>query len=107
MDELWAALGEPNRRALLGVLRAGARGVGELADEVGLSQPATSKHLRVLRDAGLVTVRVEAQRRIYAVDPGGMAEFDRWLQPYRRLWNDRLDALGNYLDTAEADEDQE
>lgn len=67
-------------------------------EELGFSQPATSKHLRVLRDAGLVSVRAEAQRRIYAVDPAGMAELDAWLAPYRQLWNERLDALGRHLD---------
>lgn len=72
--------------------------MGELTAAVGLSQPATSKHLRVLREAGLVTVRKQAQRRIYAVDPGPIADVDAWLAPYRQLWNDRLDALGRHLD---------
>jgi DNA-binding transcriptional ArsR family regulator len=74
------------------------RPVGELVDALGLSQPGTSKHLRVLREAGLVRVRVEAQRRVYEIDPAPLAELDDWLDPYRQLWEDRLDALGRHLD---------
>jgi DNA-binding transcriptional ArsR family regulator len=74
------------------------RAVGELVMELGLSQPGTSKHLRVLRDAGLVRSRVDAQRRVYEIDPGPLAELDAWLRPYRRLWDERLDALGRHLD---------
>jgi len=95
---LWSAVADPHRRALLDAMRERPRAVGELVGVLGLTQPATSKHLRVLREAGLVSVRTDAQRRIYAVDPGGVAELDRWLEPYRRLWNDRLDALGRHLD---------
>ena len=97
-DALWSAVADPRRRALLDVLRERPRAVGELVGVLGLTQPATSKHLRVLREAGLVRVRTDAQRRIYAVDLGGVAELDRWLAPYRRLWNGRLDALGRHLD---------
>jgi DNA-binding transcriptional ArsR family regulator len=100
-EAAWSALVDPNRRAILEMLRQRPRAVGELADELGFSQPMTSKHLRVLRESGLVSVRVDAQRRIYAIDPGGMAELDAWLAPYRRLWNDRLDALGRHLDHKE------
>jgi DNA-binding transcriptional ArsR family regulator len=100
-EAAWSALVDPNRRAILEALRQRPRAVGELADELGFSQPMTSKHLRVLRDSGLVSVRVDAQRRIYAIDPGGLAELDAWLAPYRRLWNDRLDALGRHLDKEE------
>jgi DNA-binding transcriptional ArsR family regulator len=100
-EAAWSALVDPNRRAILEVLRQRPRAVGELADELGFSQPMTSKHLRVLRDSGLVSVRVDAQRRIYAIDPGGLAELDAWLAPYRRLWNDRLDALGRHLEKEE------
>lgn len=74
------------------------RAVGELVEELGLSQPGTSKHLRVLRDAGLVRVRVDAQRRVYEVDPAPLAELDVWLEPYRRLWDASLDRLGRQLD---------
>ncbi len=78
--------------------------MGELADELGFSQPMTSKHLRVLREAGLVRVRTQAQRRIYTIDPDRMAELDAWLAPYRRLWNDRLDVLGRHLDDTDTDD---
>ena len=91
-------LAQPTRRRMLDRLREGPCVVGQLADELGLSQPATSKHLRVLRDAGLVRVVTDAQRRIYALDPAPLAELDAWLAPYRGLWNDRLDALGRHLD---------
>lgn len=95
----WSALVEPQRRALLDELRGGARSVGELVAALGCTQPTASKHLRVLLSAGLVDVRKDAQRRIYALRPAPMAEIDSWLAPYRRLWNDRLDVLGDYLDT--------
>jgi DNA-binding transcriptional ArsR family regulator len=72
--------------------------VNELVDRLGLSQPGTSKHLRVLREAGLVKVRTEAQRRVYALQPRPLAELDAWLAPYRRLWSDSLDALERHLD---------
>jgi DNA-binding transcriptional ArsR family regulator len=101
----WSALADPNRRALLELLRERPRPVGELVDRLGLTQPGTSKHLRVLREAGLVQVRVEAQRRVYAVDPGPLAELDVWLAPYRRLWNEGLDALGRHLDRAATEEE--
>jgi DNA-binding transcriptional ArsR family regulator len=94
----WAVLVDPQRRALLDELRGGARSVGQLVEALGCSQPTASKHLRVLRTAGLVDVRKDAQRRIYALRPAPIAEIDAWLAPYRRLWNDRLDALGEYLD---------
>ena len=101
----WSALADPNRRALLELLRERPRPVGELVDRLGLTQPGTSKHLRVLREAGLVQVRVEAQRRVYAVDPGPLAELDVWLAPYRRLWNEGLDALGRHLDRTATEEE--
>jgi DNA-binding transcriptional ArsR family regulator len=95
----WAALVDPQRRALLDELRAGARSVGELVVALGCTQPTASKHLRVLRAAGLVDVRKDAQRRIYALRTAPIAEIDAWLAPYRHLWNDRLDALGRHLDS--------
>jgi DNA-binding transcriptional ArsR family regulator len=98
MEAIWSALADPHRRAMLDVLREGGCAVGELAQTLGLSQPMTSKHLRVLREAGLVRVRVDAQQRIYAVNAERMAELDAWLAPYRKLWNDRLDTLGRHLD---------
>lgn len=100
-DAIWSALVDPRRRAILELLRHRERTVGELAEELGAAQPATSKHLKVLREAGLVQARVDAQRRVYAVDPAPMAELDAWLAPYRRLWNERLDMLGRHLDEPE------
>jgi DNA-binding transcriptional ArsR family regulator len=94
-------LGDPRRRHALEVLRAGECAAGDLVDALGLTQPATSKHLRVLRDAGLVRVRADAQRRVYSLEPAPMADLDAWLAPYRRLWNARLDALGRHLDREE------
>jgi DNA-binding transcriptional ArsR family regulator len=105
MPSTWSALADPNRRALLELLRDRPRPVGELVDRLGLTQPGTSKHLRVLREAGLVQVRVEGQRRVYAVDPAPLAELDVWLAPYRRLWNDSLDALGRHLDHTATEEE--
>ena len=90
---------------MLELLLERPRPVGELVDELGLTQPGTSKHLRVLREAGLVQVRQEAQRRVYALDPGPLAELDVWLAPYRRLWNERLDDLGRHLDHMATEEE--
>lgn len=92
------ALAEPTRRRILDLLRERPRLVGELTAQLGLSQPGTSKHLRVLREAGLVRVRPEAQRRWYELAPEPLAEIDDWLAPYRWLWADRLDALERHLD---------
>jgi DNA-binding transcriptional ArsR family regulator len=100
-DATWAALVDPHRRAVLGALLERGHAVGELVERLGMTQPQASKHLRVLRDAGLVRVERRAQRRVYSVDPGPMRELDTWLAPYRRLWNDRLDALGLQLDAPE------
>ncbi len=97
-EAVWSALVDPHRRATLDRLRRGECAVGDLVADLGLSQPTVSKHLRVLRDGGLVRVRKEAQRRIYMIDPGPIAELDAWLAPYRRLWNESLGALGRYLD---------
>ncbi len=101
-DTTWTALADPHRRAMLDVLRLRACAVGELVDELGFTQPTTSKHLRVLREAGLVKVRTHAQRRIYSINLEQMAELDEWLAPFRQLWNERLDALGRHLDRSEA-----
>jgi len=100
-DLIWSALADPHRRAMLDALRDGPCPVGELADGLGLSQPMTSKHLRVLRNADLVLVRKQAQQRVYAVNPQRMAEIETWLAPYRKLWNERLDALAEHLDQEE------
>jgi DNA-binding transcriptional ArsR family regulator len=96
-------LAEPARRRILDLLLERPRLVGELTEELGLTQPGTSKHLRVLRDAGLVRVRPEAQRRWYELRPEPLTEIDAWLRPYRRLWADSLDALEHHLDSMEDD----
>jgi DNA-binding transcriptional ArsR family regulator len=92
-------LAEPNRRRLLDLLRGGERPVGDLVRDIGASQPAVSKHLRVLRDAGLVEVRVDGQRRLYRLRAEPLQEVDAWLTPYRVLWTTSLDALEAHLDT--------
>jgi DNA-binding transcriptional ArsR family regulator len=92
---------EPARREILDLLLDGARPVGELVAETGLSQPNTSRHLRILREAGLVESRPDGQRRLYELRPEGLAELERWLLPYRRLWRRGLDALERHLDEME------
>jgi DNA-binding transcriptional ArsR family regulator len=92
------ALAQPNRRRILDLLRAAERPVGELVDALEVSQPAVSKHLRVLREAGLVEVRSDAQRRLYRVRPEPLRAIDAWLEPYRRQWAARLDDLERHLD---------
>lgn len=90
-------LAEPNRRRILDLLRDGERPVGELVKRLSMSQPAVSKHLRVLRDSGLVDVRVDAQRRVYRLRPEPLREVDAWIEPYRQLWDQRLDRLERHL----------
>ena len=92
MDAL-AALADPVRRELVELLARGEVAAGELAGRFPVSRPAVSRHLRVLREAGLVTVRAEGKRRLYALDPRPLRELDDWLEPYRDLWAQRLDAL--------------
>jgi DNA-binding transcriptional ArsR family regulator len=87
------------------LLRERPRAVGEIVDRLPLTQPGTSKHLRVLREAGLVSVRREGQRRMYALETAPMVELDAWLAPYRRLWSDRLDALERHLDQRAKEEE--
>lgn len=91
-------IAEPARRRILDLLLAGEQPVGELVARLAMSQPGVSRHLRVLRDAGLVSSRTDAQRRLYSINPGPLAELDAWLAPYRRLWADRLDQLAAHLD---------
>jgi DNA-binding transcriptional ArsR family regulator len=98
--EVFDVLTDPSRRRILDLLRDREHLVGELVEDLGLSQPGVSKHLRVLREAGLVRVRVDAQRRWYGLDPAPLAEVDRWLAPYRRYWADRLDLLERHLDVS-------
>jgi DNA-binding transcriptional ArsR family regulator len=92
------ALAQPTRRQILDLLREGERPVGELVDSLKVSQPAVSKHLRVLREVGLVGVRSDAQRRLYRVRPEPLEELDAWLAPYRRMWSTSLDVLARHLD---------
>jgi len=92
-------LAEPNRRRILDLLRERERPVGDLVHALAVSQPAVSKHLRVLRDAGLVDVRADAQRRLYRVRPEPLQAIDEWLAPYREMWSERLDELERHLET--------
>lgn len=90
-------IAEPTRRRILDAVRGGERSVGELVDELGVSQPGVSRHLRVLRDAGLVEVRSDAQRRLYRLRAEPLMELDAWLEPYRLQWANRLDSLERHL----------
>jgi len=94
-------LAEPPRRRIVGQLREGPDPVGELVTALTVSQPSVSRHLRVLRDAGLVEARKDAQRRVYELRPEGLADVLAWVEPYRRLWAGRLDALERHLDAEE------
>ncbi|MGA8117912.1 MAG: metalloregulator ArsR/SmtB family transcription factor [Actinocatenispora sp.] len=105
MASTFEVLAEPRRRQILDLLRDGERPVGDLVDRLGLTQPAVSKHLRVLRAVGLVEVRQDAQRRWYRLRAEPLSEIDAWLAPYRRFWNDRLDALERRLDEMPDGED--
>lgn len=100
----FAVLAEPSRREILDALRGGEQPVGALVEQLGMSQPLVSKHLRVLRDAGLVEVRADAQRRLYRLQPAPLADIDAWLAPYRALWTQSLDRLGQHLDRADLKE---
>ncbi len=99
----FSALADPNRRLLMAELGRGPQTVGALTDGIGLSQPAVSKHLRVLRTADLVRVRPDGQRRWYEVNPAPLREIDEWLEPFRRQWSQRLDRLEAHLDDRTAD----
>ena len=94
----YAALAEPHRREILDLLRIEERSVNDLVERLGLSQPGVSKHLKVLREAGLVAVRAEGRRRTYSLDTRPLAEVDAWLAPYRAHWKERLDALERHLE---------
>lgn len=97
----FTVLAEPTRRRILDQLRDAEHSVGQLVDNLGVSQPAVSKHLRVLREAGFVSCRIAARQRIYRLDPGPLRAVDGWLAPYRRLWDRHLDALEQHLDSQE------
>lgn len=95
---MFEVLAEPRRRQILDLVREGECSVNELVALLRMNQPAVSKHLRVLREAGLVRVRVDEQRRLYRLSPGPLAELDRWLAPYRAMWESSLDRLERHLD---------
>ena len=92
------ALSEPHRMVIVSMLTDGERPAGDFVDALPISQPTVSRHLSVLREAGLVSVRKDANRRLYALNPAPLAELDAWLAPYRRFWTNRLDALEAHLD---------
>jgi DNA-binding transcriptional ArsR family regulator len=98
-DQIFDAIGDGSRRQILDLLAAGPRPVGEIVARTGLSQPNASRHLRILREAGLVEPRAVAQRRIYELRPAGLAELIGWVAPYQRLWQGSLDALERHLDS--------
>jgi DNA-binding transcriptional ArsR family regulator len=96
--EIFTALADPVRRDILALLRRGEQPAGTLVETLDLPQPNVSKHLKALREAGLVTIRIDGPRRLYSLDPGPLAELDDWLAPYREFWANRLDALGDHLE---------
>lgn len=98
MNPAFEVLSDPSRRRILDHLRSGERTAGDLGAGLSVSQPGVSRHLRILREAGLVTVRSEGQKRVYTLSPGPLAEIDAWLTPYRRLWAASLDRLEAHLD---------
>jgi DNA-binding transcriptional ArsR family regulator len=97
-DAVLEAIVEPTRRRILDAVRTEERSVTELVERLGMSQPGVSRHLRILRDAGLVTVRSDAQRRLYGLRSEPLRELDDWLEPYRTEWSTRLDALSRHLE---------
>ena len=101
VDSAFAIIAEPNRRVILSLLASSERSVGEIEQELRMSQPSVSKHLRVLRDAGFVESRVDAQRRVYRIRPEPLMEVDDWLSPFRRFWSGHVDALERHLDRME------
>src|SRR5262249_31016541 len=104
MESTFAVVAEPNRRAILSYLLSSERSVGEIERKLRLSQPSVSKHLRVLRKAGFVESRIEAQRRLYRLRPEPLRELDAWLAPFRRFWSKHLDALERHLEKMEKDD---
>jgi DNA-binding transcriptional ArsR family regulator len=98
---LFEVVVEPNRRRILDLLRAGDRSVSDLVGALDIAQPTVSKHLKALREAGLVVVRPDAQRRWYQLRSEPLRELDAWLEPYRAAWSDRFDALARHLDQKE------
>jgi len=98
VDSVFTIVAEPNRRAILSLLLDSEQSVGEIERQLGMPQPAVSKHLRVLRDAGVVEATVDAQRRLYRIKPEPLQQLDAWLGPFRRLWIRHVDALERHLD---------
>lgn len=101
MESTFAIVAEPNRRAILSLLLASERSVSDIERELRLSQPSASKHLRVLREAGFVESRIQAQRRLYRLRPEPLMELDAWLTPFRRFWSRHVDALAQHLEKME------
>ena len=101
MESAFAIIAEPNRRTILSLLASSERSVGEIERRLRMPQTSVSKHLRVLREAGLVEARVEAQRRVYRLRPEPLMEVDAWLEPFRRFWTAHVDALERHLDRME------
>ncbi len=98
MESSFGIIAEPNRRAILSLLASSDRSVNEIERQLRMSQPSVSKHLRVLRDAGFVEARVDAQRRVYRIRPEPLMEVDAWLATFRRFWSTHVDALERHLD---------
>ena len=101
MESTFDVIAEPNRRAILSLLASSERSVGEIEQRLRMPQPSVSKHLRVLRNAGFVESRVDAQRRVYRIKPEPLIEIDVWLEPFRRFWSAHVDALERHLDRME------
>jgi len=101
MESSFAIIAEPNRRAILSLLASSERSVGEIERRLRMPQTSVSKHLRVLREAGFVESRIDAQRRVYRIQPGPLEEIDAWLAPFRRFWTAHVDALERHLDRME------
>jgi len=98
MESTFAIIAEPSRRAILSLLASSEQTVGDIEEQLRLPQPSVSKHLRVLREAGFVESRVDAQRRVYSIKPEPLMEIDAWLAPFRRFWSAHVDALERHLD---------
>jgi len=98
MESTFAIIAEPNRRAILSLLASSELSVGDIEERLRMSQPSASKHLRILREAGFVVSRTDAQRRLYRLRPEPLMEVDAWLTPFRRYWAQQVDALERHLD---------
>lgn len=98
MQSVFEVIAEPNRRAILGLLASSEQSVGEIEVQLRMTQPTVSKHLRVLRDAGFVQSRIDAQRRVYRIQPEPLQEIEAWLEPFRQFWTPHVDALERHLD---------